>query len=185
MAGRWFRSAAARRARSDGRERTRAVLRGCRRSGGFGDRIALWVATAGGLGFLPRGGVFGSFAGAVLGALLAPTGCTWAGVGAAAAAGIVATSRVQRACGVSDPGEVCVDEVAGAWLAVAVAGATGWACAIPLACFGAFDFLKPWPANRLDAWHGGTGVVGDDLVAGLYAGLAARAVAWLAAAAGG
>jgi phosphatidylglycerophosphatase A len=35
--------------------------------------------------------------------------------------------------------------------------------------FRVFDVLKPFPANRLQALHGGVGVMIDDLVAGLYA----------------
>lgn len=39
--------------------------------------------------------------------------------------------------------------------------------------FRLFDILKPWPARYFDEkWHDGTGIVMDDVVAGLYAGLA-------------
>jgi phosphatidylglycerophosphatase A len=40
-----------------------------------------------------------------------------------------------------------------------------------------FDVLKPWPAGLIDrSWRGGLGVVGDDLIAGAYAGLLTRLV---------
>jgi phosphatidylglycerophosphatase A len=178
MAIRWYRTQTDRAARTTARTRTRSVLRGCLRSGCPRDRAALLVATVGGLGFLPKGSALAALVGGAAAALLSSSGWTWVGLAGATAVGIAATSRVHRACGVSDPIEISVDEVAGAWLAVAIAGVSGWACLAPVALFGAFDFLKPWPANRLDAWHGGFGVMGDDLVAGLYAGLAVRLAGW-------
>jgi phosphatidylglycerophosphatase A len=43
--------------------------------------------------------------------------------------------------------------------------------------FRIFDIVKPFPAGLIDRRvHGGAGVVGDDLVAGVYAGLAGRLV---------
>jgi len=43
--------------------------------------------------------------------------------------------------------------------------------------FRVFDVLKPFPAGLIDGRiEGGVGVVGDDLVAGIYAGLAGRLV---------
>lgn len=179
MATWWFRTRPHRRARAATRARTRSVLRGCLRSGTRPDRAALLIATVGGLGFLPKGSAVAALLGAGAAMLLSSSSWAWTGLVIVAAAGIRATSHVHRACGVSDPAEVCMDEVAGAWLAVAVAGVSGWACLAPVTLFGAFDFLKPWPANRLDAWHGGIGVMADDLIAGLYAGLVVRLAAAL------
>jgi phosphatidylglycerophosphatase A len=33
------------------------------------------------------------------------------------------------------------------------------------------DVLKPWPARRLEALRGGSGIMADDLMVGLYANL--------------
>ena len=46
--------------------------------------------------------------------------------------------------------------------------------------------IKPFPAGRLEALHGGTGIMLDDAVAGLYAYVSLRvlvalAPAWLGA----
>lgn len=44
--------------------------------------------------------------------------------------------------------------------------------AIGFALFRLFDILKPWPARYFDdKWQDGTGIVMDDVVAALYAGL--------------
>jgi len=51
------------------------------------------------------------------------------------------------------------------------------AAALVFVLFRVLDVLKPWPANLIDRRvKTGLGVVGDDLVAGAYAGIAARLV---------
>ncbi len=72
-----------------------------------------------------------------------------------------------------DPGLIVVDEVAGQFLALLLApfSLAGWIAAFLL--FRATDILKPFPAGWCDRHvHGGAGVMADDLVAGLYAGIA-------------
>jgi phosphatidylglycerophosphatase A len=39
--------------------------------------------------------------------------------------------------------------------------------------------IKPFPANRLEKFHGGFGIMADDAMAGVYANLALRLVMWL------
>ncbi len=177
-ASRWFRGPATRRERAASGAGARTALRVGLRTGAALDRVAIGFATCGGLGFLPKGSAVAAALGATLAALA--VGGPWNPwvLGLVVAVSWFAVRRVQRACRVEDPGEICIDEVVGAWLAVLVSGASGAWCLAALALFGAFDFVKPWPANRLDSWHGGGGVLGDDLVAGLYAGLVTRGVTW-------
>ncbi len=83
--------------------------------------------------------------------------------------------------GSKDPGEVVVDEVAGqavCYLAVpfmAVQSMTVgqiWIVAVGgFLLFRLFDIFKPWPANRLENLPKGWGILADDLMAGLYAGM--------------
>jgi phosphatidylglycerophosphatase A len=40
--------------------------------------------------------------------------------------------------------------------------------------FRLFDIVKPPPCRRIEALPGGVGIVGDDLMAGLYAQLSLR-----------
>lgn len=89
--------------------------------------------------------------------------------------------------GSKDPGEVVVDEVAGqavCFLVVpfmSVPSMTGiqfWIVAIAgFLLFRVFDIFKPWPANRLENLPKGWGILADDLMAGLYAGVCL----WIAA----
>ena len=45
--------------------------------------------------------------------------------------------------------------------------------------FRVFDVIKPYPANRLEKFHGGFGIMADDAMAGIYANLALRLLIWL------
>ena len=40
--------------------------------------------------------------------------------------------------------------------------------------FRLFDVIKPWPANRLEALHGGLGIMADDAMAAVYGNVAMR-----------
>jgi phosphatidylglycerophosphatase A len=83
--------------------------------------------------------------------------------------GIPAATQVARASGKKDPQFVVIDEVAGqliALIAVPVAWKTFLAGFI---LFRAFDITKPPPVRQLEKLPAGTGIVMDDVAAGLYA----------------
>ena len=83
--------------------------------------------------------------------------------------GIPAATRVARESGRKDPGFVVIDEVAGQLIAL-IAVTPDWAHALlALLCFRFFDILKPPPIRRFEALPEGTGIVVDDLAAGIYA----------------
>ena len=87
----------------------------------------------------------------------------------AIALGIPAATRVARESQRKDPGFVVIDEVAGQLIAL-IALAPDWPHALlALLLFRFFDILKPPPIRRLEALPEGTGIVIDDLGAGLYA----------------
>ena len=92
-----------------------------------------------------------------------------------AAAGGWACELYVRETGKSDPSECVIDEVAGQWLACAFAplsilhGLPAYALAFVL--FRIFDIAKPWPLSAAERLPGGAGVMADDLLAGLIAGL--------------
>lgn len=79
------------------------------------------------------------------------------------------TSRELR---VKDPGVVVADEVAGQWLTLAGATVFNWkSFAGAFVLFRFFDIWKPPPIRRLEKLPEGTGIVMDDLMAGVYAAL--------------
>jgi phosphatidylglycerophosphatase A len=147
----------------------------------------LWawtLATFFGAGLLKPGpGTYGSAAAALLwyfGAHLAmpsATALTVTTVLAALAltlAGIPAATRVGRESGREDPGFVVVDEAAGQLVAL-IAIAPDWKhAAVSFVLFRGFDILKPWPIRKLEALPEGTGIMLDDIAAGLAALLVAH-----------
>jgi phosphatidylglycerophosphatase A len=83
--------------------------------------------------------------------------------------GIPAATLVARGSGVKDPQFVVIDEVAGQLVAL-IAVPFAWKSFLAaFILFRAFDILKPPPVRQLEALPEGTGIVLDDIAAGLYA----------------
>jgi phosphatidylglycerophosphatase A len=88
---------------------------------------------------------------------------------AATLIGIPAATIVAHESGREDPGHVVIDEVAGQLIAlIALPSVPGYAV-LGLILFRAFDIFKPWPIRRFEALPEGTGIMMDDVVAGLFA----------------
>ena len=97
------------------------------------------------------------------------------------AVAVWAAERAEVALGGHDHGAIVIDEVAGLVVAGLLIPGTWGAAVLALVLFRVLDVVKPFPAGLIDArLRGGLGVVGDDVVAGLYAGLLARLVLELA-----
>jgi phosphatidylglycerophosphatase A len=135
------------------------------------------VATFFGIGYLKPGpGTWGSVATVLLWSAISsqiPTpDRTWATILAAAAVtliGIPAATKVARAHGSKDPQFVVIDEVAGQ-LVTLIAVPLAWKTFLAgLILFRVFDMWKPFPIRRLERLPEGTGIVVDDLGAGVYA----------------
>ena len=88
---------------------------------------------------------------------------------AATAIGIPAATRIARESGRKDPQIVVIDEVAGQWLALTLCLPQMPFALLGLIAFRVFDIWKPWPVRRLESLPAGTGIVVDDLAAGVYA----------------
>ena len=88
--------------------------------------------------------------------------------------GIPAAGIVARESGREDPGHVVIDEVAGQWIALIAIRADWRHAALSLLLFRFFDVLKPPPVRQLEGLPGGTGIVLDDVAAGLLALLVAQ-----------
>jgi phosphatidylglycerophosphatase A len=88
---------------------------------------------------------------------------------------ILAAEAAGRELAGDDPRQVVVDEWAGYFVTLAGHSLSWQAVAVGFFAFRLFDIVKPFPAGRLEALPGGTGIVLDDIVAGIYANL----VLWL------
>jgi phosphatidylglycerophosphatase A len=83
--------------------------------------------------------------------------------------GIPAATIVAREAAREDPGFVVIDEVAGQWIAL-IAVKPDWRhAALALVLFRLFDIWKPWPIRKLEALPEGTGIMLDDVAAGVLA----------------
>ena len=91
--------------------------------------------------------------------------------------GIWAAGVAEEALGGHDHSRIVIDEVSGMLMAGIFLPGTWAAAGLAFVLFRILDVLKPFPAGLIDKRvHGGFGVVGDDLVAGIYAGLLGRLV---------
>ena len=141
-------------------------------------RVATVIATWFGCGYAPVGpGTAGSLAAlAIAFPLVRYAGWQplWfvALVLVGTAPSIWAADVTAHALNQKDPRVVVVDEVLGQWLALAGSkplNLKSWLGAFIL--FRLFDIWKPVPVRNLEKLPGGTGIVADDLMAGLYAAL--------------
>jgi len=83
--------------------------------------------------------------------------------------GIPAATRMARSLGQGDPSVVVIDEVAGQMIAL-IGAAIDWKSMLAaLILFRVFDITKPFPLRRLEHLPEGTGIMLDDVGAGLYA----------------
>ena len=140
----------------------------------------LWAtlaATFFGAGRLrPGPGTWGSAAAVLIWALVwrwVPAHLEWGALAGLALAailvGIPAATRFARASQLKDPQSVVIDEVAGQWITLLFAPVSWKTMLVGFILFRAFDILKPPPVRQLERLPEGTGIVMDDVAAGLYA----------------
>lgn len=83
--------------------------------------------------------------------------------------GIPVSATAARESGQKDPGFVVIDEVAGQMIAL-IGVPLHWKYLLAsFILFRSFDIAKPFPLRRLERLPGGTGIMMDDVGAGLYA----------------
>ena len=68
-----------------------------------------------------------------------------------------------------DPGVVVIDEIVGMLITMIAVPVTPLTMALGFILFRVFDIAKPFPVNFFDQhFHGGLGIMLDDVVAGIY-----------------
>src|SRR3954447_20805326 len=83
--------------------------------------------------------------------------------------GIPAATQVSRAYKTKDPQFVVIDEVAGQLIALIAVPLTWKSLLAGFILFRGFDIVKPPPVRQLERLPEGTGIVLDDVAAGIYA----------------
>ncbi|HVI55003.1 MAG TPA: phosphatidylglycerophosphatase A [Luteibacter sp.] len=136
-----------------------------------------WIACGFGSGLTPKAqGTFGSLAAVVPWLLMRGLSVpAWIGVIVVAfAIGVWACDVAGRLLGVDDHRSLVWDEFVGLWIALLPALiAPWWAVVAGFVLFRLFDVWKPWPIAWFDRRvKGGFGVMLDDVIAGIFAGIA-------------
>lgn len=153
------------------------------------DRLGVFVATCAYVGYVPIApGTFGSAAGLVLFWVVRSTGSAGAEIAVMAAvlaAGVWSGTVAERHFRGVDPGPVVMDEVFGMLVTLAFLPVSMTGAVVGFFVFRLLDIVKPWPARRLEALHGGLGIMADDGMAAVYGnlimrGLIAIAPGWVA-----
>ncbi|QDT63976.1 phosphatidylglycerophosphatase A family protein [Calycomorphotria hydatis] len=146
------------------------------------DRLILWLAHGFGLGLAPVApGTVGSLWGLPLvwGASLLPLWGYWV----LAAVMILLGGPI---CGFgakwfkrTDPPQVVYDEIVAFFIVFAVVPVTWISAILGFALFRLFDITKPWPIRHLEKFPGGWGILIDDLMAAIYAGVVLWGMMWI------
>jgi len=68
----------------------------------------------------------------------------------------------------TDPGKVVIDEVVGQGVALILIPKTILFYLAAFSLFRIFDILKPFPVKQIERFHGGWGIMSDDVMAGIY-----------------
>jgi phosphatidylglycerophosphatase A len=85
---------------------------------------------------------------------------------------IWSATQTERLLKREDPGMVVIDEVLGVWVTLLGAITLNWkSFSAAFVLFRVFDIWKPWPVRRFEELPEGTGIVADDLAAGVYAAI--------------
>ena len=137
---------------------------------------AALIATFFGAGLLkPASGTWGSLAALAPGLLIAerfgPSGLL---ISPAIAYGLCHWASTIWINGTADkdPSPIVIDEVAGLWLTLTLAPLTPLGIALAFGLFRFFAIVKPWPVRWADKNIGGaTGIMLDDVLAGIWAAL--------------
>jgi len=89
--------------------------------------------------------------------------------------GVAAAGVHARTLGSEDPRPVTIDEACGQWIACFLVPPSWGLIAAAFFLFRAFDIVKPFPIRRLELLPGGWGIMADDVLAGIFAGLLVHA----------
>ena len=141
----------------------------------------VWLASWFGCGFVnPAPGTWGSLGALPFAYIIVALGGVY---GLAIAAfiimiiGLWAADKFDKAMDGHDSKMIVIDEVAGQWIALLPAALNPVLIVAAFIAFRFFDILKPWPVSFFDKKvSGAAGVMGDDIVAGLFAAICVMAL---------
>lgn len=135
----------------------------------FLDYLSIGLATLFGVGFLPLlGGSFASLIGVIFFYFLKDHLKYSLFTILVLTISFPLSTRAEKIFGEKDSKKIVIDDFAGMLLAFLFLPPRTTIIISGFVIFRLCDFLKVYPANRIERLNGGLGVVGDDLVAGIY-----------------
>ena len=90
--------------------------------------------------------------------------------------GFLTAGRQERLLNQKDAKSIVIDEVAGIFLSLLFLPYDFKIALIAFFVFRILDTLKPFPAERIQKLHGSLGIMGDDIIAGLYTNITLQIV---------
>lgn len=130
------------------------------------------IATGFYSGYLPKApGTWGSFVGVLLVFLLHALSLQiyLSVVAGLFIVGSFVAGEAEKILDDRDPGVVVIDEIVGMLITMIAVPVTPLTMALGFILFRGFDIAKPFPVNFFDQhFHGGLGIMLDDVVAGIY-----------------
>lgn len=147
--------------------------------------LAEWIATCGGVGYIPKApGTAGAALGMLLVVVTGRLPLTRLGLIVLLAfvlvlvffLGVWATGRHERTLHCNDPASAVIDEFVGQLVVFLYQPAVSWKWLLAgFVAFRIFDIVKPFPIHHAEKIAGGWGIMLDDVAAGAYG----CAVLWL------
>lgn len=143
-------------------------------------KIVLFLATGGYAGKIPFApGTFGTIAGFFPCFLLSMISChnTAICIIIFIIFAVLVSHEAEKIINIKDPGIIVIDEIAGIMITMFCIPFNIIFAGIGFILFRFFDILKPFPIRFLDKKvPGGTGIVLDDLVAGIFSNIILRII---------
>lgn len=145
-------------------------------------RLATFFLSAGGAGYIPVApGTWGTLVGVILiycGSLMGMTHSWWPLVLSTIIVSVIAHRLIAYLPETweHDDGRIVIDEVIGIFVTLWLLPITPLSLGCGFILFRIFDIWKPLGIRRLDAWRTDWGVIADDILAGIYAHAALRAI---------
>lgn len=136
------------------------------------------IATLGFVGYLPIApGTFGTFAALLFFVLVKPSLPVHVLlIILGTVLGTIASSRAEEVLNEKDSCHIVIDEFAGYALSLLLLPYTLLSLVLSFLLFRVFDILKPFPIRWIDRTvPGGTGIMADDLLAGMYTNMVMHA----------
>lgn len=146
--------------------------------------LVKFAATGLGLGYSPiMPGTIGSLVGIVIFFILIQLNVPMLVLGCIITAlfffGVVTATKAEKIFNKKDAKTIVIDEVVGCLVYLYLIPLEIWCIILGFIIYRILDIIKPFPADSLQELRGGWGIMLDDLIAGVYAGIIINIILWL------